>query len=191
MEMKKRVLFICVHNSARSQMAEAWLNTICGEYFEAQSAGLEPGTLNPLAMQVMAEAGIDISKKKTQAVFDVFKSGQLFAYVITVCDEASAEKCPIFPGPATRLHWSFPDPSEVQGSETAKLEQVRIIRDEIRAKIEQWCDEVCLQTAAMRLRWRKNLPLNVSGPSRSFSRGLARSSLTKSPEEASLMWGSR
>jgi len=146
--MKKRVLFICVHNSARSQMAEAWLNRICGEYFEAQSAGLEPGTLNPLAVQVMAEVGIDISQKKTQAVFDVFKSGQLFAYVITVCDEASAEKCPIFPGPATRMHWSFPDPSEVQSSETAKLEQVRLIRDEIRTKIEQWCEEVCLQTAA-------------------------------------------
>ena len=147
--MKKRVLFICVRNSARSQMAEAWLNTICGEHFEAQSAGLEPGTLNPLAVQVMAEVGIDISNKKTQAVFDVFKSGQLFAYVITVCDETSAEKCPIFPGPATRLHWSFPDPSEVQGSETAKLEQVRIIRDQVRAKIERWCEEVCLQTAAM------------------------------------------
>ena len=147
--MKKRVLFICVHNSARSQMAEAWLNRICGEYFEGQSAGLEPGTLNPLAVQVMAEVGIDISKKKTQAVFDVFKSGQLFAYVITVCDEASAEKCPIFPGPATRMHWSFPDPSEAQGSETAKLEQVRLIRDEIRAKIEHWCEEVCLQAAAM------------------------------------------
>src|SRR5438094_3395584 len=149
--MKKRVLFICVHNSARSQMAEAWLNHTCGEYFEAQSAGLEPGTLNPLAVQVMAEVGIDISNKKTQAVFDVFKSGQLFAYVITVCDETSAEKCPIFPGPATRLHWSFPDPSEAQGSETAKLEQVRIIRDRIRAKIEQWCEEVCLQTTATQL----------------------------------------
>jgi arsenate reductase len=149
MEMKKRVLFICVHNSARSQMAEAWLNHTCGEYFEAQSAGLEPGTLNPLAVQLMAEVGIDISKKKTQAVFDVFKSGQLFAYVITVCDETSAEKCPIFPGPATRLHWSFPDPLEVQGSEAAKLEQVRIIRDEIRAKIEHWCEEICLQPAAI------------------------------------------
>jgi len=146
--MKKRVLFICVHNSARSQMAEAWLNHVCGEYFEAQSAGLEPGMLNPLAVQVMAEAGIDISKKKTQAVFDVFVSGQLFAYVIMVCDKASAEKCPIFPGPATRMHWSFPDPSEVHGSETAKLERVRLIRDEIRAKIEHWCDEVCLQTVA-------------------------------------------
>jgi arsenate reductase len=144
--MKKRVLFICVHNSARSQMAEAWLNQICGEYFEAQSAGLEPGTLNPLAVKVMAEVGIDISKKKTQAVFDVFKSGQLFAYVITVCDETSAEKCPIFPGPATRLHWTFPDPSQVQGSEAVKLEQVRAIRDEIRGQIEQWCDEACPQT---------------------------------------------
>ncbi|PYK71573.1 MAG: arsenate reductase ArsC [Verrucomicrobia bacterium] len=143
--MKKRVLFICVHNSARSQMAEAWLNHTCGEYFEAQSAGLEPGTLNPLAVQVMAETGIDISNKKTQAVFDVFKSGQLFAYVVTVCDETSAEKCPIFPGPATRLHWTFPDPSQVQGSEGEKLEQVRVIRDEIRGQIEQWCDEVCPQ----------------------------------------------
>src|SRR5437660_12243283 len=147
--MKKRVLFICVHNSARSQMAEAWLNTICGEYFEAQSAGLEPGTLNPLAVQVMAEAGIDISSKKTQAVFDVFKSGQLFAYVITVCDEASAEKCPIFPGPATLMHWSFLDPSEVQVSETAKLENVRIIHDEIRAKVENWSEEIFLQTSAI------------------------------------------
>ena len=143
--MKKRILFICVHNSARSQMAEAWLNHTCGEFFEAQSAGLEPGTLNPLAVQVMAEAGIDISNKKTQAVFDVFKSGQLFAYVVTVCDETSAEKCPIFPGPATRLHWTFPDPSQVQGSEGEKLEQVRVIRDEIRGQIEQWCDEVCPQ----------------------------------------------
>jgi len=143
--MKKRVLFICVHNSARSQMAEAWLNHTCGEFFEAQSAGLEPGTLNPLAVQVMAEAGIDISNKKTQAVFDVFKSGQLFAYVVTVCDETSAEKCPIFPGPATRLHWTFPDPSQVQGSEGEKLEQVRVMRDEIRGQIEQWCDEVCPQ----------------------------------------------
>src|SRR4026208_915827 len=143
MEMKKRVLFICVHNSARSQMAEAWLNTICGEYFEAQSAGLEPGTLNPLAVQVMAEAGIDISKKKTQAVFDVFVSGQLFAYVITVCDEASAEKCPIFPGPTRRLHWSFPDPSRLTGTHAEKLAAVREIRDEIRARIEEWCDEVC------------------------------------------------
>src|SRR6201982_365554 len=141
--MKKRVLFICVHNSARSQMAEAWLNKICGDYFEAQSAGLEPGTLNPLAVQVMAEVGIDISKKQTQAVFDVFKSGQLFAYVVTVCDETSAERCPIFSGVTKPLHWSFPDPSRVSGSAEEKLDKVREIRDEIRAKIEEWCEEVC------------------------------------------------
>jgi arsenate reductase (thioredoxin) len=142
--MKPKVLFICVHNSARSQMAEAWLNSICGEFFEAHSAGLEPGTLNPLAVEVMREAGIDISKKKTQAVFDVFKSGQLFSYVITVCDESSAEKCPIFPGPTKRLHWSFADPSQVPGTDKEKLARVREIRDEVREKIENWCAEVCV-----------------------------------------------
>src|ERR1700720_1407910 len=141
--MRLKVLFICVHNSARSQMAEAWLNQICGEFFEAQSAGLEPGKLNPLAVEVMGEAGIDISKKKTQAVFNVFKSGQLFGYVITVCDAASAEKCPIFPGPTKRLHWGFADPSTVTGTHDEKLAQVCEIRDEIRKKIEDWCVEVC------------------------------------------------
>ena len=141
----KRVLFVCVENSNRSQMAEAFLNDICGEQFEAQSAGLEPGKLNPIVVETMQEIGIDISGNRTKAVSDMFKSGQLFEYVITVCDETSAEKCPIFPGPATRMHWSFLDPSQVQGSEAAKLEQVRAIRDEIRGKIEQWCDEVCPQ----------------------------------------------
>ena len=110
MIMKQKVLFICAHNSARSQMAEAFLNDICGDHFEAYSAGLEPGALNPMAVEAMREVGIDISHKGTQSVFDVFKSGELFAYVITVCDETSAERCPIFPGVTTRLHWSFPDP---------------------------------------------------------------------------------
>ena len=141
--MKKRVLFICIHNSARSQMAEAWLNEICGDEFEAQSAGLEPGVLNPLVVKAMAEVGLDISQKGTQAVFDVWKSGQLFAYVITVCDESSAEKCPIFPGPATRLHWGFPDPSALTGTPEEKFAAVRVIRDEIRTKIERWCEEAC------------------------------------------------
>lgn len=145
---KQNVLFICVHNSARSQMADAWLNHLCGGVFSAQSAGLEPGTLNPLAVEVMQEAGIDIAQKKTQSVFDVFKSGKLFAYVITVCDESNAEKCPIFPGPTKRLHWSFPDPSQVAGSDAAKLEQVRMIRDQIRDKIDNWCAEVCPRAAA-------------------------------------------
>ena len=93
---KRKVLFICVHNSARSQMAEAWLKYTCGEFFEAQSAGLEPGTINPLVAEAMREVGIDISKKQTQEVFNVWKSGQIFQYVITVCSEAEAKGCPIF-----------------------------------------------------------------------------------------------
>ena len=141
--MKRRDLFICIHNSARSQMAEAWLNQICGDQFEAQSAGLEPGTLNPLVVEAMAEVGIDIAGKGTQAVSEVLKSGQTFACVITVCDETSAEKCPIFPGPTTRLHWGFPDPSALTGTHSEKLAAVRKIRDQIRAKIETWCDEIC------------------------------------------------
>ena len=139
--MKKKVLFVCIHNSARSQMAEAFLNDVCGAEFEAQSAGLEPGTLNPLVVEVMREAGFDISKNKTQAVFDVFKSGQLFAYVVTVCSEAEAGGCPIFPGPTQRLHWPFPDPSRVEGTPEEKLEKIRQIRDAIRVRVEQFCAE--------------------------------------------------
>jgi arsenate reductase (thioredoxin) len=141
--MKKKVLFICVHNSARSQMAAAWLNDICGDYFEADSAGLEPGQLNPLAVQVMDEVGIDISNNKTQAVFDVFKKGDLFTYVIAVCDESEAAGCPIFAGVTERLHWSFPDPSKLGGTQWERLEGTRKIRDDIRARIEAWCEETC------------------------------------------------
>jgi arsenate reductase (thioredoxin) len=141
--LKPNVLFICVHNSARSQMAEAWLNHLCGEFFNADSAGLEPGTLNPLVVEAMREVGVDISKKKTQAVFDVFKSGKLIAYVVTVCDETSAERCPIFPGITKRLHWSFADPSTLTGTDDDKMAEIRKIRDDIRVKIEEWCGEVC------------------------------------------------
>ena len=139
---KQQVLFVCVHNSARSQMAEAWLNHFGGEQFEAESAGLSPGTLNPLVVKVMQEVGIDISHKKTQAVFDLFQTGRLFKYVITVCDETSAEKCPIFPGITTRFHWSFPDPSTLTGTEAEKLAQTREIRDLIKAKVANWCQEM-------------------------------------------------
>jgi arsenate reductase len=141
--MKQKVLFICVHNSARSQMAEAFLNEICGDHFEAQSAGLEPGKLNRLAVEAMREIGIDISQNKTQSVFDVFKSGELFAYVITVCDESSADRCPIFAGVTKRLHWSFPFPSALTGTGEERLAGTRKIRDQIRARIEMWCDEIC------------------------------------------------
>src|SRR5262252_7295679 len=106
-------------------MAEALLSQMCGAAFEAHSAGLEPGTLNPLAVEVMREIGIDISDKDTQSVFDVFKSGELFAYVITVCDEASAERCPIFAAVTTPLHWSFPDTAALTGTREERLAGTR------------------------------------------------------------------
>jgi arsenate reductase len=139
---KKRVLFVCIHNSARSQMAEAWFNELCSDNYLADSAGLEPGSLNPLVVKVMQEVGIDISQKQTKAVIDYVKSGSLFSYVVTVCDETSAERCPIFPGMTTRLHWSFPDPSALQGSEEEKLVEIRKIRDTIKAKIAEWIQEL-------------------------------------------------
>ena len=145
---RKRVLFICIHNSARSQMAEAFLNDICGEQFEAHSAGLEPGKLNPIVVEAMQEIGIDISRNQTKAVFDRYISGKSFAYVITVCDEASAERCPIFPGVTSRLHWSFPDPSALPGTQDEKLAGIRKIRDAIKAKIEAWCAGVCSHALA-------------------------------------------
>jgi len=141
--MKKRVIFICIHNSARSQMAEAFLKQICGDTFEVESAGLEPGKLNPIVVQAMQEVGIDISRNPTKAVWDFVKAGKTFSYVITVCDETSAERCPIFPGMATRLHWSFPDPSSFPGTPEEKLSKTREVRDTINQRVEEWCAEVC------------------------------------------------
>ena len=137
-DMTKRVLFLCIHNSARSQMAAAFLKQVAGDRFDVESAGLEPGKLNPLVVTAMKEVGIDISRNKTQSVFDLFKSGQRFQYVISVCDEASAERCPIFPGVTTRLNWSFADPSAFTGTEYERLKQVVAVRDDIRRKIEEW-----------------------------------------------------
>lgn len=144
---KKRLIFVCVHNSARSQIAEAWLNHLYGDSFHADSAGLKPGRLNPLAVQVMREVDIDILKNKTKGVFDLVKSSAFFDYVITVCDEASAEKCPAFSGKCTRLRWNFPDPSEFVGSPEEQLKQMRTLRDAIRERIEGWCFEVLQQGA--------------------------------------------
>jgi len=140
---KEKVLFICVHNSARSQMAAALLNKECGEFFQAESAGLEPGTINPLAVEVLQEVDIDISENTTRRVFDVWKSGELFQFVITVCSEAEAEGCPIFPGVTTRLHWPFDDPSKFTGVHDERLEKTRGVRDQIHAKIESFCAEHC------------------------------------------------
>jgi arsenate reductase len=144
---KPKVLFICVHNSARSQMAAAFLKEICPNEFEAHSAGLEAGSINPLAIQAMAEVGIDISENKTQMVFDAWRAGTMYTHVIRVCSEAEAEAraCPIFPSPVTRLSWPFEDPTSFQGSRGAKLEQMRSVRDAIEKKIREWCGQVCSQ----------------------------------------------
>src|SRR5262245_54756758 len=141
--MKRNVLFICIHNSARSQMAEAFLDHICGDCFEAHSAGLEPGKLNPVVVEVMKEVGIDISLNQTKSVSDMANSGKGFDYVITVCDETSAERCPIFPGTTTRLHWSFADPSAFQGSPVDKLIKTREVRDALMAKVQECCAKGC------------------------------------------------
>jgi len=122
-------------------MAAALLNKRCGEFFEAHSAGLEPGELNPLAIAVLREIGIDISKNKTQAVFDLFKSGELFAYTITVCDESEAKGCPIFPGVTTRLHWPFPDPSKFTGTLEEKMQRTRQVLQQIDRQVRRFCDE--------------------------------------------------
>jgi len=133
-------------------MAAALLNHICADVFEAHSAGLEPGTLNPLAAQAMQEIGINISSNPTHAVFDVWKSGRAFAYVITVCTEAetNARKCPVFPGTGTRLRWPFSDPSDLHGTDDAKLEKMRYVRDAIKTKIEEWCQSTCPSAMAPR-----------------------------------------
>lgn len=135
---KMKVLFVCVHNSARSQMAEAFLNKIAGDRFEAYSAGLEPGNLNPLVVEVMKEAGIDISGNKAKSVFDFYKKGPFFSYVITVCDQASGERCPIFPGALKQFHMGFDDPAGFMGTKEERLAKTRVVRDQIEAKLKEW-----------------------------------------------------
>lgn len=140
--MRQKVLFICIHNSARSQMAEELLRKMAGDRFETASAGLEPGAVNPLVVKALAEEGIDISGKETVSAFDLLKEGKFFTYVVTVCDETSAESCPIFPGTRERIHWGFPDPSTFTGSDEEKLERIRGIRDAIKKRISDWVTEI-------------------------------------------------
>lgn len=135
---KEKVLFVCIHNSARSQMAEELLRKLASDRFEVESAGIEPGKLNPVVVEVLKEEGIDITGKKTQAVMDLLKQEKHYNYVITVCDETSAERCPLFPGAVKRLHWGFTDPSKFEGSWEEKISQTRAVRQEIRQRIECW-----------------------------------------------------
>jgi arsenate reductase (thioredoxin) len=131
---RSRVLFLCTHNSARSQMAEGLLCHLAGDRFEAMSAGTEATRVRPLAIRAMEEIGMDISGQESKTL-DRFL-GESFDHVITVCDDAN-EACPFFPGAANRLHWSFEDPSRAEGSEEDRLAIFRTVRDQIRERIEE------------------------------------------------------
>ena len=138
-----KILFVCIHNSARSQMAEAFINSLGLSNVKAESAGLEEGKLNPIVVDAMKEVGIDISGNKTKTVYEFIKSGKHFHYVITVCDATSGERCPIFPGNVyKRLHWSFDDPSSLEGTYEEKLEIIRKIRDEIKEAVDDFLKEI-------------------------------------------------
>ena len=130
-----KILFLCIHNSARSQMAEAYMKKFGGNKFHVESAGLEAGKLNPLAIEVMQEDGIDISHNQTKDVFEFFKEGKLFHYVVTVCDEASSARCPIFAGMHKKINWSFTDPSSLIGTHEEKLATIRQVRDKIKESV--------------------------------------------------------
>lgn len=133
-----KVLFLCVHNSARSQMAEAFLKKFGAGRFEAESAGLEPGKLNPYVVRAMAEKGIDISKNPTKSVFDLFNEKRVYQMVVTVCSREAAEKCPIFPGLSEKLHWPFADPSGFTGNDDEIMNQVRQVRDRIEEAVKDF-----------------------------------------------------
>lgn len=135
---KIKVLFVCIHNSGRSQMGEAFLRHMAGDRFEAHSAGLEAGKLNPLVARSMAEKGIDLSGHYAKTAASYLERGERFDYVITVCDETNAERCPLFPGAHRRIHWSFPDPSALAGGDDEKLAGIRPIRDAIEARLREW-----------------------------------------------------
>lgn len=134
------ILFVCIHNSARSQMAEAFTRVFGSEKFIAYSAGIEPGKLNPMVVQAMAEQGIDISGQPCRSVEQHLAEQGEPDIVITVCDETSAERCPAFNTQVQRLHWGFADPSALAGSDAEKLMRTRIIRDQISERIQAFCN---------------------------------------------------
>lgn len=139
-----KVLFICVHNSGRSQMAEAILKRLAGGKIWVESAGLDPQPINPLVMEVMHEDGYDLSRHTSDSVFDFYREGRLYDYVITVCDKQTELQCPVFAGLTQRLHWPFPDPEKLSGTRDEKLTALRNIRDLIKHQIEDWLKEIQL-----------------------------------------------
>lgn len=137
-----RVLVVCVHNSARSQMAEEYIRRESGARIVVESAGLEPGALNPFVVRALREDGIDIEGKPTQSAFDLYRAGRRYTHVIAVCSKEAEERCPLFPGVHARLHWPFPDPSTFTGSDGEVMEKVREVRDAIRARARLFVEEV-------------------------------------------------
>jgi len=135
---KKRVMFICIHNSGRSQMGEAFLRHLAGDRFEVASAGIESGKLNPLVVKAMEEVGVSMEGHFAKKAQDYVDRGEHFDYVVTVCDESNAERCPMFPGKHVRMHWGFPDPSALAGTDEEKLAGIRPIRDAIEAKVKEF-----------------------------------------------------
>ena len=135
---KTRVMFICIHNSGRSQMGEAFLRHLAGDRFEVASAGIEKGALNPLVVKAMAEKGVSMEGHYAKKAQDYVDRGEHFDYVITVCDESNAERCPMFPGKHVRMHWGFPDPSALTGTDEEKLAGIRPIRDAIEGKVREF-----------------------------------------------------
>ncbi len=139
--MRKKILFVCIHNSARSQMAEAYIEKFANDRFESYSAGIEPGKLNPVVVEALKLDGIDISGNTTNSVDEYIDGHIQFDYSVTVCDETSAEKCPYFPGQGKRLHWGFADPSSLAGDVDDKLKMTIEIRNQIKIRIKQFLEE--------------------------------------------------
>lgn len=139
---KVKVLFVCVHNSARSQMAEEYLKKYGKDRFNVESAGFEPGAINPYVIRSLAEEGIDIAGKQTRSVFDLYKAGKIYTYVITVCSREAEENCPIFPGITERLNWPFPDPSQFTGSDEEIMTEVRKVREMIKERVKEFVDVI-------------------------------------------------
>ena len=136
-----KVLFVCVHNAARSRMAEALLRKLGRHRFDVTSAGFDPREANPLAIRALAELGLSLPTTAAQpSVFELFKRGWLFHYVIGVCDEEHGQRCPVFPGVTQRLHWNFADPATFEGTDDERLAQVVEVRDAIGARIQDWLE---------------------------------------------------
>ncbi len=136
-----KVLFVCIHNSARSQMAETFLNDLGAGLFEAESAGLEAGTLNPYVVRAMRELDYDISGNETNDVFDYHKEGRIYQAVVKVCDQINGERCPIFPRTLINENWNLEDPSSIQGDDEAIMNRTREIRDQILERVKAFIDE--------------------------------------------------